>query len=96
MKIHPESRLVMVGDSITDCGRLPRAVGEDSLGSGYVRLVYGLLTATYPQLNIQVFNSGIGGDTVRDLKRRWQRDVLDLEPDWLSIMIGINDVWQQC
>jgi lysophospholipase L1-like esterase len=38
---------------------------------------------------------GIGGNTVRDLKDRWQADVLDLRPDWLSIMIGINDVWRQ-
>lgn len=38
---------------------------------------------------------GVGGDTVRHLKARWQKDVLDLKPDWLSIMIGINDVWRQ-
>ena len=35
------------------------------------------------------------GNTVRDLKARWQTDVIDLKPDWLSIMIGINDVWRQ-
>jgi lysophospholipase L1-like esterase len=38
---------------------------------------------------------GIGGNTVRELKARWQSDVLDLKPDWLSIKIGINDVWRQ-
>jgi lysophospholipase L1-like esterase len=38
---------------------------------------------------------GCSGNTVRDLKARWQTDVLDLKPDWLSIMIGINDVWRQ-
>jgi lysophospholipase L1-like esterase len=38
---------------------------------------------------------GISGNTVRDLASRWDRDVLALEPDWLSIMIGINDVWRQ-
>jgi lysophospholipase L1-like esterase len=42
-----------------------------------------------------VVNQGLSGNTVRDLKERWQRDVLDLKPDWLSIMIGINDVWRQ-
>jgi len=36
---------------------------------------------------------GVSGNTVRDLKARWQTDVLDLQPDWLSIMIGVNDVW---
>ena len=81
----------MIGDSITDCGR----GGEASLGNGYVRLVHEALESAYPQAGIHVVNKGISGDTVRDLKRRWERDVLDLEPDWLSIMIGINDVWQQ-
>ena len=38
---------------------------------------------------------GISGNTVRDLKDRWKTDVLALTPDWLSIMIGINDVWRQ-
>jgi lysophospholipase L1-like esterase len=42
-----------------------------------------------------VLNRGIPGDTVRELKARWQDDVLDLRPDWLSVCIGINDVWQQ-
>ena len=88
MKIQPKSKLVMIGDSITDCGRLST---PDGLGDGYVRLV---AAALYDQ-NIQVINTGISGNTVRDLKQRWQRDVLDLNPDWLSIMIGINDVWRQ-
>ncbi len=38
---------------------------------------------------------GISGNTVRDLSERWQSDVLDLFPDWVSVMIGVNDVWQQ-
>ena len=38
---------------------------------------------------------GTSGNTVRDLQARWQTDVLDLKPDWLSVMIGINDVWRQ-
>ena len=80
----------MIGDSITDCGRRGA-----SLGNGYVRFVDDFFKATHPQSGIKIFNRGISGNTVRDLKKRWQRDVLDLNPDWLSIMIGINDVWQQ-
>jgi len=91
MKIHPHSKLLIIGDSITDCGQ----DSEESLGNGYVRLVHDLLADTYPELGIRIVNQGISGNTVRDLKRRWQRDVLDLNPDWLSVMIGINDVWQQ-
>jgi len=91
------SKLVMIGDSITDCGRaLPVGEGRESaLGTGYVSLVDALLKTAVPPANIRVINMGIGGNTVRDLQGRWQTDVLDLQPDWLSIMIGINDVWRQ-
>ena len=40
-------------------------------------------------------NSGIGGNTSRDLLQRFDRDVVSLKPDWVSICIGINDVWRQ-
>lgn len=96
MIIHPNSKLVMIGDSITDCDRA-RPIGEgpwEGLGRGYVSLVDGLFNATCPEACIRVVNMGISGNTVRDLKARWQSDVLDLKPDWLSIMIGINDVWR--
>ena len=46
-------------------------------------------------LAIRVVNQGISGNTVRDLKARWKTDVMDLKPDWVSIMIGTNDVWRQ-
>ncbi len=97
MIIPPNSKLVMIGDSITDSERA-RPDGEglfDALGKGYVSLVDGLLTARYPARRIRIVNKGLGGNTVRDLRYRWQTDVLDLKPDWLSICIGINDVWRQ-
>ncbi len=87
----------MIGDSITDCGRA-RPVGEgrnDELGRGYVAIVDAMLNALYPEAAIRTINVGSSGNTVRDLKDRWQSDVIDLKPDWLSIMIGINDVWRQ-
>lgn len=97
MKLDKHSKLVMIGDSITDAGRAQPA-GEGlggALGSGYVSLVDALLGAAYPDYAIRVVNMGTGGHTVRDLQARWQRDVLDQKPDWLSIMIGTNDVWRQ-
>ncbi|MEF3311599.1 SGNH/GDSL hydrolase family protein [Paenibacillus sp. GYB004] len=97
MLVQPNSRLVMIGDSITDCGRA-RPVGEGrgtEYGNGYVSVVNALLSAVYAGRHIRVINVGSSGNTVRDLKARWQTDVLDLKPDWLSIMIGINDVWRQ-
>jgi lysophospholipase L1-like esterase len=87
----------MIGDSITDAGRT-RPIGEglfDALGKGYVANVDALLTSAYPEHCVRIINQGCGGDTVRELKARWKTDVLDLKPTWLSVMIGINDVWRQ-
>ena len=96
MKIQPNSKLLMIGDSITDCGRnYDASYSDEVLGDGYVRFISDFLRSTYPESGIEIVNKGISGDTVRNLKKRWQRDVLGLSPDWLSIMIGINDVWQQ-
>ena len=97
LKIEAHAKLLMIGDSITDVERA-RPVGEGrdpALGRGYPALVDALLGAVYPDQWIRVVNMGISGNTTRDLKARWQTDVLDLKPDWLSIMIGANDVWRQ-
>lgn len=97
MRIAAKSKIVLIGDSITDAGRA-RPVGEglfDPLGRGYVALVEAMLTATYPAAQYRVVNVGTSGNTVRDLAARWQADVIDLKPDWLSVCIGINDVWRQ-
>ncbi|HEX4125321.1 MAG TPA: SGNH/GDSL hydrolase family protein [Tepidisphaeraceae bacterium] len=97
MQIEASSKLVMIGDSITDCGRA-KPVGEglfDAIGKGYVANVDALLGSVYPERKIRVLNMGTSGNTVRDLAARWQTDVLDLKPNWLSILIGGNDVWRQ-
>ncbi|MCX6943170.1 MAG: SGNH/GDSL hydrolase family protein [Opitutales bacterium] len=97
MKLAPHSKLVVIGDSISDCERA-RPVGEGlfgAVGKGYVALVEGLLGAIHPAHAIRVVNMGCSGHTVLDLKNRWQTDVLDLQPDWLVVMIGVNDVWRQ-
>ena len=99
MKIQPGSKLLFIGDSITSGARNFNHPGEgrtdDAYGSGYVLLVKSLLEVTHPALRFRVVNKGIGGHTVRDLAARWQTDVLDLQPEWVSVMIGINDVWRQ-
>jgi lysophospholipase L1-like esterase len=57
-------------------------------------LVRAFVVADRPELGLSWANRGIGGDTVRDLAARWQRDVVQERPDWLSVKIGINDVWR--
>jgi lysophospholipase L1-like esterase len=98
MRIQPKSRLVFIGDSITDCGR-KRPIGESAfdgaLGNGYVSLIDAALASGYPDCEIKIINVGVSGNTVHDLKYRWAADVLALKPDWLSVLVGINDVWQQ-
>ena len=80
---------LMIGDSITDHG----ASREDGpYGWGYVRFLMDLVAQKHPERDIQWVNKGIGGNTVQDLRARWDEDVMDITPDWLSIMIGINDV----
>jgi acyl-CoA thioesterase-1 len=85
-----DSRWIFIGDSITDSGRrqCPEAVG-----SGYVRDVRDWLRASVPALAPQVLNKGISGNTISDLQRRWEVDVIACEPQLVSIKIGINDVW---
>ena len=96
MKIGAKQKLVMIGDSITDAGRArPIGEGGGQLGNGYVAMVDALIGGAYPERLIRVVNVGTSGHTVRDLKNRWRTDVLDLKPDWLSVMIGTNDVWRQ-
>ena len=90
-------RIVFAGDSVTDMGS-EQPVGEglfDNLGTGYVRVVENLLSAFYPEIRLRITNSGVAGNSSRDLLARYQRDVVDLRPDWVSICIGINDVWRQ-
>ncbi len=90
-------RIVFAGDSVTDMGSA-QPVGEglfDNVGHSYVRMLENMLGTWYPELKLRVTNSGISGNTSRDLLERFGRDVVDLKPDWVSICIGINDVWRQ-
>ena len=97
MKIETNSKLVMIGDSITDCGR-NRPIGEGyngELGEGYPSLVHAFIDATYPDRQIRTVNMGIGGDSSDDLRARWNTDLMALKPDWISILIGVNDIWRK-
>lgn len=100
MKIEADSKWIMIGDSITDAERSPDGEStpwdaQAGFGQGYVNLVNAHIQAAHPEKKIRIINRGVSGNTIRDLKARWKEDVIALQPDWLSVMIGINDVWRQ-
>lgn len=96
MQLKKQSKIVFIGDSVTDAGRdyHTSAGSFNSLGEGYVAVISAALTALYPAHEIMVINQGINGDKVTDLQTRWHSDVLAFAPDYVSILIGINDVWR--
>jgi lysophospholipase L1-like esterase len=85
------SRILFQGDSITDMNRGRGTDPNHILGHSYVFLIATKYGAAFPDLKLDFVNRGIGGDTVLDLEKRWQKDTLDLKPDLLSILIGVND-----
>src|ERR1700743_1528781 len=80
------------GDSITDGGRSFDTDWNHVYGQGYAYLITARINFDYPDRNYKFFNRGISGNTVNDMAARWQKDTLDIKPDVLSILIGINDV----
>jgi lysophospholipase L1-like esterase len=85
--------LLFQGDSVTDCGR---GRGEDTrLGDGYPLMIAGLLGQRHPQLQAKVVNRGISGHRVKDLAARWDEDCVRLQPDVVTLLIGINDTWRR-
>jgi acyl-CoA thioesterase-1 len=91
-QIRSGDRILFQGDSITDAGR--RNLATQPLGTGYVAQVAGLILGRRPDLQVEILNRGISGDRSVELRARWQEDCLDLRPQVLSIMIGVNDVWR--
>jgi lysophospholipase L1-like esterase len=88
----PGQTILLQGDSITDAKRSRE--NDSELGTGYANLVAAWISASRPYDNLRFLNRGIGGDRVRDLLARWTDDCITLKPDWVSIMIGINDTWR--
>ena len=94
MLFEKNQTVLFIGDSISDYDRA-RPVGEgNGIGRSYVANVNALLGCMYPELNLRITNMGISGNRVTSLKRRWETDVMDRHPDWVCVLIGINDVWR--
>jgi lysophospholipase L1-like esterase len=88
----PGDRILFQGDSITDGGR--QRTGDDMnhiMGQDYAYLIAARVDALYPERHLTFLNRGISGNRITDLQKRWQTDTLDLKPDILSILVGVND-----
>lgn len=90
-----ETVILFQGDSITDgkrlCGKENEWDLNHQMGHGYAFVVNALLGSRYPERNLKFINRGISGNRVADLYGRWKEDTLNLHPDVLSILVGIND-----
>jgi lysophospholipase L1-like esterase len=86
-----DARILFQGDSITDGNRGRNADPNHLLGHGYAFLISAKFGASFPELGLEFMNRGISGNTVLDLEKRWQKDTIELKPDVLSILIGVND-----
>ncbi|RDC64004.1 GDSL-type esterase/lipase family protein [Adhaeribacter pallidiroseus] len=80
------------GDSITEGNRTRNTDWNHVMGHGYAYIIAGKLGYAYPAKNFHFINRGISGNKITDLAARWQTDTLDLKPNLLSMLIGINDV----
>lgn len=94
--IPKEAVILFQGDSITDAGRNKQEMSPNTssgLGNGYAFMASSSLLYEFPDHNLRCYNRGISGDKVFQLAERWQADCLNLKPDILSILVGVNDFW---
>ncbi|HTD62833.1 MAG TPA: SGNH/GDSL hydrolase family protein [Gemmatimonadaceae bacterium] len=93
------TRILFQGDSITDAGR-DRSSGvqpnvASGLGTGYPLLLAAAMLESYSDRRLQFFNRGVSGNKVPDLEARWQEDTIALQPDIVSVLVGVNDFWHK-
>jgi lysophospholipase L1-like esterase len=90
-KLKERAVILFQGDSITDGNRGRNTDPNHIMGYGYAFSIASRVGADYPEKRYQFYNRGISGNKVTDLADRWQQDTLNLKPDVLSILVGIND-----
>lgn len=83
-------KILFQGDSITDADR---RMTEDGLGNGYPHYVAEMLTEKYKNIDFEFVNYGTSGNRCEHLLARWKTDAVDVDPDIISILIGVNDCW---
>ena len=95
-KVPQKLTVLFQGDSITDAGRDKESTAPNDygkMGLGYATLTSAMLLNAYPKVELTAYNRGISGNKVYQLDERWEADALELKPDVLSILIGVNDYW---
>lgn len=92
-KFRKDQLILLTGDSVTDCSR--DRENTHSMGNGYASLIASFLGGSLADLNLRFINRGISGNRSEDLLQRWEEDCIQLNPDWISILIGVNDTWRR-
>jgi lysophospholipase L1-like esterase len=90
--------ILFQGDSITDAGRNKTSTAPNTaamFGNGYANLAAANLLLKHPGKNLQIWNRGISGNKVYQLADRWDAECLQIKPNVLSILIGVNDYWHK-
>lgn len=98
IELKKDDVILFQGDSITDGGRnktIMEANHGGALGPGYPFLIAAALLNQHPDKNLKFYNRGISGNKVYQLAERWDKDCLELKPNVLSILIGVNDYWHK-
>ena len=85
-------KILFQGDSITDCGRSRE--NNINVGTGYALLVKSALGFEEPAAH-EFLNRGISGNRIVDVYARIKKDIINLKPDVMSLLIGVNDVWHE-
>ena len=86
-------RILFQGDSITDAGRDKRNYHD--MGNGYPKYTSAMIAEAFPDTEIEFINFGIGGNRTCQLFDRLYADGIAFEPEIISILIGINDIWHR-
>ena len=96
ISLQKDDVILFQGDSITDAGRDKNAKTPNTspmMGNGYAILAAGETLFKHAEKNLTIFNKGISGNKVYQLAERWDADCIELKPNILSILIGVNDFW---
>jgi lysophospholipase L1-like esterase len=98
-KLRKNAIILFQGDSITDAGRQRedenKPNDQQMLGRGYPLFATANLRAKYADKDLKIYNRGISGNKVFQLAERWDKDCINLKPDLISILIGVNDYWHK-